>query len=492
LNKQATHTTFEKLLYVKNCKMSLRKNYRQDFKLSFMKKSKELTLIAINLLLMIISCSPENDNEILEGENAGGATTVFTSGSKAFAQPAPNLTAKNLTRHNNGDADFEATFVSDPSPVNGGLGSIFNNNSCVACHTTDGRAVFPYDINALSGIFLKISLPGKGEHNAPIPVPDFGTQLQHQSVYGYEKEARLSVQFRDSLVYLADGTAITLRRSIFSIIEPYTTLPPDVLISPRIGMPVFGLGLLEAIPESSILANADENDINKDSISGKPNYVWDPVNNKISLGRFGWKAGTASILLQVAGAYNEDMGLTNPVKPVESSYGQTNSHPSSISPEVSQETLDNVTFYCQTLGVPAVRNISDPQVVEGRKIFDRINCNSCHVPSFTTGSNPLLTEVSNQRIYPYTDMLLHDMGEGLADNREEFEANGREWKTRPLWGIGLTEITSGHTNLLHDGRARNINEAIMWHGGEANPSKEGFRKLSKADREALLKFINSL
>jgi CxxC motif-containing protein (DUF1111 family) len=443
------------------------------------------------LFLGVTSCSPDNDIEILEGELAGGATTVFSGGSKAFAQPAPNLTTDNLARHNNGDVDFEAVFVSNPSPVNGGLGSIFNNTSCVSCHTTDGRAAFPSDINALSGIFLKISLPGKGEHGAPVGVPGFGTQLQHQSNYGYEKEAWLRVQFTDSIVYFTDGEYVTLRKPTFSIIDPYMAMPAIVNISPRIGMPVFGLGLLEAIPEASILAHADEFDTNSDSISGKPNYVWDVVNNKISLGRFGWKAGTPGILLQAAGAYNEDMGLTNPVKPIESSFGQSNHDPSSPSPEITQSTLDDVTFYCQTLGVPAARNTSDPQVVHGRRIFDKIQCNACHIPSFTTG-HAAIQEVSNQKIFPYTDMLLHDMGEGLADHREEFEASGREWKTRPLWGIGLTEITSGHTNFLHDGRARSITEAILWHGGEANPSKESFRKLSKGDRDALLKFINSL
>lgn len=446
----------------------------------------------ICIIICVSSCATSESEEILQGEMAGGATTVFIHGSKAFSLPAPNLSKENLTKHMAGDVAFEATFVSNPSPVNGGLGPVFNNNSCVACHTTDGRAVFPSDINALSGIFLKISIPGKDAHNAPLPVPGFGTQLQHQSIYGYAKEARLAVTFEEKAVVLADGTIVTLRKPVFSIVDPYAPLPLNVLTSARIGMPVFGLGLLEAIPEISILANADETDKNNDSISGKPNYVWDPTQNKMALGRFGWKAGSASILLQSAGAYNEDMGLTNPLRPVESSYGQTNGDAASVDVELLQQSLDDVTFYCQTLGVPATRGTSDPIVIKGRKIFDKLNCNGCHTPSFTTGTNTSLSEVSNQKIYPYTDMLLHDMGEDLADNREEFDASGREWKTRPLWGIGLTEITSGHTNFLHDGRARNITEAILWHGGEAEPSKEGFRKLSKADRDDLLKFINAL
>lgn len=442
--------------------------------------------------LFFLSCATSEQEETLQGEMAGGATTVFVHGTKAFSLPAPNLSKENLAKHQAGDIAFEATFVSNPSPVNGGLGPIFNNNSCVSCHTTDGRAVFPEDINAMSGLLLKISIPGRGINNSPLEVPGFGTQLQHQSIYGYSKEAAISVTFENTNVEMSDGTIVSLRKPVFSLSNPYMPLPDKILISPRIGMPVFGLGLLEAIPEPDILANADINDNNRDSISGKPNYVWNSIDKKMSLGRFGWKASTPSIILQSAGAYNEDMGLTNPLRPQESSYGQTNSDPGSISIELLQQSLDDVTFYCQTLGVPASRNNSDPQVIYGRKVFDKLKCNACHIPSFRTGSNSSLPEISYQQIYPYTDMLLHDMGEGLADNRDEFDANGREWKTRPLWGIGLTQITSGHTNFLHDGRARNITEAILWHGGEAEQSKEGFRKLSLKDREALLSFINAL
>ena len=229
------------------------------------------------------------------------------------------------------------------------------------------------------------------------------------------------------------------------------------------------------------------------TISGKPNYVWDPVNNKIALGRFGWKAGAPSVLVQSAGAYNEDMGITNPVKPVESSYGQSNGVPElSDTTDIDMKTLEDVTFYSLTIGVPAGRNFDDPQVVKGRKIFEKINCTACHTPSFTTGTLAGIPEVSGQTIYPYTDMLLHDMGDGLADNRPEFEADGKEWKTRPLWGLGLTSVTSGHTFLLHDGRARSITEAILWHDGEAKDSKDDFKELSKQDREALLEFLNAL
>ncbi len=447
------------------------------------------------ILLFTISCQTgfETDSpKKIDGELAGGETTVFLSTSQAFGTPAPNLGSENLQKHMDGDLSFETTFVSNPSPKNGGLGPVFNNNSCVACHPSDARASVPNNINGMSGFFLRVSIPGTGVHGGPNPVPGFGTQLQHQALYGYKPEARLERQYEESSVTLADGTIVHLQKPVFTIVQPYTDLPSNLQISPRIGMPVFGLGLLEAIPENAILAQADPDDLDGNGISGKANYVWDPVSQSIQLGRFGWKAGASSILAQSAGAYSEDMGLTTYIHPVESSFGQTNSDTNSVSPEVSRQELDRVTFYCQTLGVPAGRNFEDQQVIKGRQIFEKIDCMACHTSSYTTGMFKGIPEISHQTIYPYTDMLLHDMGDELADNRSEFLANGKEWKTRPLWGIGLTQITSGHTSFLHDGRARNITEAILWHGGEAQNSRDKFIQLSSEDRDALLQFLNAL
>ena len=451
-------------------------------------------LISLVLISIMLSCNKDDTQSTikLDGEKAGGETTVFDRTSKAFGLPAPNLSAEHLSKHLLGDVGFEAQFVANPAPRNGGLGPIFNNISCNGCHPSDGRASFPENINSLSGFFFKISVPGNDEHGAPTPVPGFGTQLQHQAIYGYLEKKKMSVTFQEQIIKLADGTAVSLRKPFFSIISSYIPLPGNVMISPRIGMPVFGLGLLEAIPEAAIIANADPDDRDKDEISGRANYVWDPVTKSIKLGRFGWKAGTPSVLVQTAGAFNEDMGLTNFLKSAESSSNQSNSDPNAVSPEVSREFLENVVFYSLTLGVPAGRNFDDPNVIGGQKIFEQLKCASCHIPSFTTGNYEGIPEISHQKIYPYTDMLLHDMGDDLADNRPEFQANGKEWKTRPLWGIGLTAVTSGHTSFLHDGRARNLTEAILWHGGEAEKSREGFKKLSAKDREMLLKFLQSL
>ena len=452
------------------------------------------SILIITLAAIFLSCSRSDDNTLskLEGEKAGGETTVFVSNSKAFGLPASNLSAENLEKHLEGDKAFGALFVANPSPRNGGLGSVFNNNSCNGCHPSDGRASVPENLNGMSGLFLKISIPGTVEHGGPTPVPGFGTQLQHQSIFGYQPEAKMSVSYQEKNFSLAGGTVVSLQRPVYSIVSPYTAFPANVLISPRIGMPVFGLGLLEAIPEAAILSNADTDDKDKDGISGKANYVWDLVSGTVKLGRFGWKAGAPSVLVQTAGAYNEDMGVTNYLKPVESSTGQSNGDPIVVSPEVSSEDLENVVFYIKTLGVPAGRDFDEPEVIAGYHVFDRINCSSCHIASFTTGTYDGIPEISSQKIYPYTDMLLHDMGDDLADNRPEFQANGNEWKTRPLWGIGLTTLTSGNTSFLHDGRAHNLIEAILWHGGEAEKSREDFRKLSAKDREALLRFIESL
>ncbi len=443
----------------------------------------------------LFSCSNSNDEETtykLTGESAGGETTVYISNSQAFGTPAPNLSEENLKKHLDGDKAFEAIFVSSPAQTHGGLGPVFNNTSCNACHPSDARASVPTNINSLSGFFFRISIAGEDENGGPNPVPGFGTQLQHQSLFGYEPEGLMARVYETIEVTLSDGVIVELQHPAYSIINPYIPLSEDVMISPRIGMPVFGLGLLETITDEDILANADEFDTDKDGISGKPNYVWDAVTESVKLGRFGWKAGAASILAQSAGAYSGDMGLTTSVHPVESSYGQSNGTTESGVIEVSDEELNAVAFYCQTLAVPAARNLDDDQVIQGSKIFEKIGCAKCHVPSFTTGVNENIAEISNQTIYPYTDMLLHDMGEALADNRPEFQASGTEWKTRPLWGIGLTSVTSGHTSFLHDGRARNLTEAILWHGGEAESVKNDFIDLSTDDREALLAFVNAL
>ena len=323
-------------------------------------------------------------------------------------------------------------------------------------------------------------------------MPGFGGQLQTKAVWGKIPEARLSLSFLTSLEQYLDHTEVTLRKPVFALENPYTPFPAEGLMSPRIAPPVFGLGLLEAISASDILVNADENDANGDGISGRPNYVWDYQSQQTALGRFGWKAGQPNLLQQTAAAYNGDIGVTTPMFSLENCLGQPQCDPLTDDPEIDWTILKSATFYTQSLAVPAPRHLEDAQVGRGKQLFSKIGCANCHVPAFTTGQHPEFDFLSNQKIYPYSDLLLHDMGAGLADNRPDHLADGQEWRTPPLWGIGLTFTVSGHTHFLHDGRAQNLEEAILWHGGESKNTQQQFKQLSLDDRNALIAFLNAL
>ena len=460
---------------------------------------KKIPFLLAILIVTMSSCSKNEDSEVYEDlpnlterQLAGGATTIFSDNSNAFSTVAPNATGTDFTNHAFGDGQFEQAFVTAPATVNGGLGNIFNNTSCVSCHVKDGRSAFPSNITNLSGLLLRGSIPGVSINGSPNPIPGFGTQIQNQAVFGTVPEARYQVSLSTVNETLADGTVITLRKPVFTLVDSYITLPANMMLSPRIASPVFGLGLLEAISEATILSKQDINDSDNDGISGKANYVWDPVSQQTKIGRFGWKANSSSVLVQCAGAYVEDMGVTNYVFPNETGFNQSNGQDGlNDDPEISNAILDAVALYCKTLAVPAARNVTNIDVRRGAKTFEEISCVKCHSPKQQSSFNAIAS-ISNQTFYPYTDLLLHDMGTELADNRPDYLATGTEWKTRPLWGIGLTQIVNGHTNFLHDGRARNITEAILWHGGEAQNSKQKFKQLSTQKRNELLAFINSL
>ncbi len=422
----------------------------------------------------------------LAREYAGGETTIFSMTNLAYSTPAPNLLGNELSFHLLGDADFEQVFVSAPAPLNQGLGPVYNNSSCIKCHPSDGRGRFPSNVNGFSSLLVRISISGIGENGGPLAVPGFGIQAQNHAIFGFQPEVNYNLNWIEHTETLADGTTVYMRKPEIYFTNAYQSLPSDLMISPRIAPPVFGLGLLEFISESDILSNSDEFDANGDGISGKPNYVWNPITQMQELGRFGWKANTSTVEVQVLSAYHEDMGVTSFVFPVDEYADGFQDDP-----ELSQAIISQTVFYSRTLAVPAARDVDDEKVNNGYLLFQELNCSACHVPKQRTGITPIQA-LSNQVFYPFTDLLLHDMGEGLADNRPDFKADGREWKTRPLWGIGLQQIVNGHTEFLHDGRARNLTEAIMWHGGEAQASKDGFKNLSASDRSDLLKFLNSL
>jgi CxxC motif-containing protein (DUF1111 family) len=343
-------------------------------------------------------------------------------------------------------------------------------------------------------MLFRLSIPGEGEHGSPVPVPGYGDQLQTRSLFNVAREGDVKITYVDNTFYFPDGEAYQLRTPTYAFTDLYAAMPGNVLLSPRVAAPVFGLGLLEAVSDASILANADPDDKDGDGISGKPNYVWDILSRKSVLGRFGWKANQPTLLQQVAAAYNGDIGITNFIFPLENSQGQTqfDSAPNSKSYELTDSLLYSVQFYVRTLQVPARRNVTDPMVVQGKALFVKAGCDNCHKPDMRTAVDVSFPSVSNQLIHPFTDLLLHDMGPGLADNRPDFLANGNEWRTAPLWGIGLTQKVNNHTNFLHDGRARNLMEAIMWHGGEAQPAKDKVANYTKAERNAILAYLNSL
>jgi CxxC motif-containing protein (DUF1111 family) len=425
---------------------------------------------------------------------SGGSQTAFDQGSGAFSHEFSNLPANLLRVHEIGDGQFNATFVSAPAPLNPGLGPIFNNVSCGSCHVADGRGKVPGLGESAANMLFRLSVPGEGEHGNPVPVPGYGDQLQTRALLNKQREGDVLITYADNTYEFADGTSYSLRAPTYAFTALYANMPGNVLLSPRVAAPVFGLGLLEAINDADVLAGADPDDKDGDGVSGKANMVWDVVKKQKVLGRFGWKANQPNLLQQVGAAYNGDIGITNLLFPKESSQGQTqfDSDPNSKSYELSDSLLYSVQFYVRSLAVPARRNANTTKVLQGKGLFTSAGCIKCHKADLRTGVDVSLRQVSNQLIHPYTDLLLHDLGPGLADNRPDFLASGTEWRTAPLWGIGLTQKVNGHTNFLHDGRARNLIEAIMWHGGEALSAKNKVNNMSKTERDALVAFVESL
>ncbi|BAV05503.1 CxxC motif-containing protein, DUF1111 family [Filimonas lacunae] len=419
---------------------------------------------------------------------SGGAATVFDETSKAFTHSFDGLSERNARVHGIGDGDFSQTFVSSPAPLFGGLGPVFNNVSCISCHHNDGKGT-PTAGDIRSSLLFRTSLPGMDENGGPVAVPGFGLQLQDRALINVQPEVKINISYADSLVTYPDGSVATLRKPSYTVASSYIPLPAGYMLSPRLAPPVFGAGLLESIPDQTITDYADENDANGDGISGKPNYVYNPATGKKELGRFGLKANTSTLLTQVAAAYQQDMGITSYLFPKESVYGQSQADQLTDDPELPDTVLRYVTYYVQTLAVPARRSVNENR--GGEQLFIQVNCASCHRQTIQTDANVAI-QMGTQRIHPYTDLLLHDMGSALSDGRPDFLATGNEWRTMPLWGIGLFEKTNGIPYYLHDGRARTIEEAILWHGGEATKAKQQYMQLSKADRNQLLNFLKTL
>lgn len=451
--------------------------------------------------------------EKFEAMPGGAATVRLRDTSDAFSLSSANMPFEREMDFKLGNALFRKTWVAAPSSTKAsdGLGPLYNARGCQDCHLKDGRGHPPEgDQDDRVSMFLRISVPGGPtpdaieEWLATQPDPTYGGQLQDLANVGHASEVRMEISYTETPVTLADGTVVSLRAPTYGVSNPgYGPLAPDAMLSPRVAPQMPGLGLLEAIPAADILASADPADADGDGISGRASIVPSVEFGVPMLGRFGLKGGAPTVKEQSAGAFSGDMGLSTPLHPspagdctaaqadcLTAPAGQEDGVRDGL--EVDAASLDLVTFYARNLAVPERRRVDDPQVLHGKELFYTLNCTGCHTPKYVTNRLKHQPEQSFQLIWPYTDLLLHDMGEGLADHRPEGRATGTEWKTPPLWGIGLTAQVSGHSYFLHDGRARNLLEAILWHGGEAQAPRDAVVALPAEDRQALIAFLESL
>ncbi|MBN9270048.1 MAG: thiol oxidoreductase [Mesorhizobium sp.] len=449
--------------------------------------------------------------ELMQG---GAGTSRKQVNRDAFSQSSANISFEEESNFKLGNGFFTKIWVSSPSSTQAsdGLGPLFNERACQNCHLKDGRGHPPQGDAGSTSMFLRLAREAStAEEKALLadrrvlnfPDPTYGGQLQELAVPGLRGEGRMSIAYEEQPVTLGDGSIVSLRKPSYSVADPgYGPLDPRTTLSPRVTPPMIGLGLVEQIHPADILAHADPDDRDGDGISGRPNIVRDAISGELTLGRFGWKAQTPSIRQQAADAFAGDIGISTPEVPKhwgDCTEAQKDclAMPNGVQPrlgdvEAPPPIMDLVTFYSQNLAVPARRDIGKPDVLAGKKVFYELGCPACHTPKFVTRRDAPNKAQAFQLIWPYSDFLLHDMGEGLADGQAVGDATGSEWRTPPLWGIGLTQTVNGHTFFLHDGRARNLTEAILWHGGEGLKARDRFAAASAPEREALVKFLESL
>lgn len=426
------------------------------------------------------ACASARDADVGTSSAAsGGATTVYDTSRDAFSYSARNLDGPGRDRFLAGKGLFRRAWVTAPASTEGGdgLGPTYTATACESCHIRSGRGAVPTRANprGLGWVARLVHADGG-------PDPSYGYVLQPFAIEGVPSEGRVEVTFDEDFVVLGDGARIARRRPVVRAAElTFGPLRAGTSVEIRMAPQLVGLGLLEAIPEEAIVARADPTDRDGDGIRGATRRV----GNESQLGRFGWRAQAATIRDFVAEAFHEDIGLTSDAYPDERCPPPQRDCAMAThggAPELSTDKLDKVAFFVRTLAVPARRDVDSPDVRRGEALFSAMGCASCHVPRATTGRarEPAL---SGQTIFPYTDLLLHDLGPGL----------GRDGvRTPPLWGLGLHTIVNGNLTLLHDGRARTIPEAIVWHGGEATSARDRFSRAEAPDRDALLRFLESL
>jgi CxxC motif-containing protein (DUF1111 family) len=471
---------------------------------------RRLALLAAAFAVAAGAAGVASEGDAALGERTGGATTVWATGQQAFSFPAANLSDAERTRFAIGNSFFRRNWVEAPSSTKArdGLGPHFIARSCGGCHVQDGRGAPPdwrqgNKHEAPTALLLRLSVPGADARGGPLPEPVYGDQFNNRAVQGVRPEGRVVMRWQPVAGQFADGTRYTLRRPVYAFAGlGYGPMRGDVMLSPRIAPQLVGVGLLEAIPEAEILNNAAVQSARPDAIKGQPNRVWDAFAQREMVGRFGWKANAATVAHQTAAAFVGDIGITSSAFPGETCTAAQNDclaaprGGSGGATEIDDKTLAAVVFYQSVLAPPARRNPADAKVQRGQQLFHQAQCAACHRPSYVTAQSPLprfgSAALAGQRIWPYTDLLLHDMGEALADGRPDHLAGGRQWKTPPLWGIGLIHDVNGHRKLLHDGRADGVLEAILWHGGEAEASRRQVLQMSRAERDALVRFVESL
>ena len=473
--------------------------------------SRRLSGAVLAFATVMAACSATSDTTSSSASTAdgpadlarsGGDATVDEVGPSAFALGIESLDREQRRAFAVGNNFFNDNWVTAPASTTArdGLGPLFNAQSCSSCHFKDGRGA-PMTVESPEerGLLLRLSVPGDADsggrgHGAPVPNPAYGGQLQDRAINGVPVEGSVRITTREIRGTFEDGTPYTLEAPEYSVAElGYGPLGPETMIGPRIAPPVFGDGLLEAVPEEMIRDLAEQQ-ADEGAVSGRPNLVWSPSTQAIEIGRFGWKANVASVADQSAGAFLGDIGITSRLHRDQDCTPLQLlclAAPNGGDPEISDEKLDRVIFYTRTLAVPARRDVGERSTSRGEQSFGDLGCSACHVSQLRTGRTDV-DSLSDQDIRPYTDLLLHDMGEALADDRPDFAASGSEWRTAPLWGIGLTDEVNGHTRFLHDGRARNLTEAILWHGGEAQFARDGFLRMSADERDDLIAFLNSL
>jgi CxxC motif-containing protein (DUF1111 family) len=429
----------------------------------------------------------------------GDGTRPLARASNAFSLPMSNAPRSHQRPFSFGNRLFNTNWTKAPGSVKSfdGLGPMFNRVSCAGCHTLDGRGRPPANGEGpFDSMLIRLSLPGTSAHGGPNPHPVYGDQLSERANHGVAPEGVARISYEEVKGTYGDGETFSLRKPAYAITGlGYGPLGDDVMMSPRVAPQMIGLGLLQMVPGEVLLALADPDDADNDGISGRANRVWDETAQTTALGRFGWKANQPSLRQQNAGAALGDIGLTTALGTDENCSPAQTACSSAITggaPEFDETFLDRLTLYTMILSVPAQRDSGSEMVRHGESVFRSFGCAACHMPSLVSGESRDVPEVSKQTFHPFTDLLLHDMGEGLADGRPDFEASGREWRTPPLWGLGLVPAINGHDTLLHDGRARGFAEAVLWHAGEGETSKEAFRTAPKSDRDALIAFLSSL